>query len=80
MSFPSFLIGSLMALVPIVTVIAGLGALFRQLILHPSLSNGILTIAGALVIIGGAALVRLVLLIRQFRPAAARQQSRAEFG
>jgi phospholipase D1/2 len=78
--FAGFLAGSLIALVPTVAVISGLGALFRELLLRPSMWHGMLTIGGALILIGAASLARMVLLIRQFRPAAARQQSRAEFG
>jgi hypothetical protein len=78
--FFDYLIGTLLSLVPVVAAIAALGAMFRHLILHPSVWNSVMTMAAAFALIALAGLVRMAVLIRQFRPAAAQQLSRAEFG
>ena len=78
--FLAFFTGAALAYLPVIPAIAAIGALFRQLILHPSVWNGMTTIAAAIVLIAIAALVRTVVLVRQFRPAAEQHRSRAEFG
>ena len=78
--FRDYLIGTVLALLPVVPAIAALGAMFRHLILHPSVWNSIITMAASFALIAVAGLVRMAVLIRQFRPAAATHQSRAEFG
>ena len=78
--FIGYIVGTAIAFVPLIAAIAGLGALFRRLILHPSVWNSITTIAAAIALLAIAGVLRTIVLIRQFRPAAATHRSRAEFG
>jgi len=79
-SFSTFMAGTLLAFVPATAALAGLGALLRQTILDPATSNVLLTIGGALLLTAAAAVLRTLLLIRQFAPSVSRQRARAEFG
>jgi uncharacterized membrane protein YdjX (TVP38/TMEM64 family) len=78
--FSTFMAGTLLAFVPASAALAGLGALLRQTILDPVTSNVLLTIGGAILLTATAAVLRTLLLIRQFAPSVSRQRARAEFG
>jgi phosphatidylserine/phosphatidylglycerophosphate/cardiolipin synthase-like enzyme/uncharacterized membrane protein YdjX (TVP38/TMEM64 family) len=78
--FATFMAGTLLAFVPATAALAGLGALLRQTILEPATSNVLLTIGGAILLTAAAAILRTLLLIRQFAPSVSRQRARAEFG
>jgi phosphatidylserine/phosphatidylglycerophosphate/cardiolipin synthase-like enzyme/uncharacterized membrane protein YdjX (TVP38/TMEM64 family) len=78
--FSTFMAGTLLAFVPATAVLAGLGALLRQTILEPSTRHVLLTIGGAILVTAGAAILRTLLLIRQFAPSVSGQRARAEFG
>ena len=65
---------------PVVAALSGLGGLLRQTLLHPSVSNGAITIGAALLLIAAAAGLRTFLLIRQFAPSVSLHRDRAEFG
>ena len=76
----TFLTGTLLAFVPAVAALAGLGALLRHTLLNPTTSNVVLTIVAAILLTVAAAVLRTLLLIRQFAPSVSRQRARAEFG
>jgi membrane protein DedA with SNARE-associated domain len=78
--FPTFMAGTLFAFVPAVAALAGLGALLRQTLLDPTMSNALITIGAAILLTGLAAVLRTFLLIRQFAPSVANHRVRAEFG
>ena len=78
--FAAYLAGTLIGLTPVVAALSGLGGLLRQALLHPSVSNGAITIGAALLLIGAAAGLRTFLLIRQFAPSFSLHRDRAEFG
>jgi uncharacterized membrane protein YdjX (TVP38/TMEM64 family) len=78
--FSTFMAGTLLAFVPATAALAGLGALLRQTLLDPVTSNVLLTIGGAILLTAAAAILRTLLLIRQFAPSVSRQRARAEFG
>jgi phospholipase D1/2 len=78
--FSTFMTGTLLAFVPAIAALAGLGALLRQTLLNPTTSNVVLTIVAAVLLTVVAAVVRTLLLIRQFAPSVSRQRARAEFG
>lgn len=78
--FTTYIVGTLIALTPMVAVLSGLGGLLRQALLTPSVSNAVVTAAATLLVIGAAAALRTFLLIRQFAPAVSLQRERAEFG
>ena len=78
--FSKFMAGTLLAFVPAIAVLAGLGALLRQTLLVPTTSNVVVTIVVAILVTAAAAILRTLLLIRQFAPSVSRQRARAEFG
>ena len=78
--FSKFMAGTLLAFVPAVAALAGLGALLRHTLLVPTTSNVVLTIVAAILLTAAAAVLRTLLLIRQFAPSVSRQRARAEFG
>jgi phospholipase D1/2 len=76
----TYAIGTAIGLAPVIAALSGLGGLLRHILLHPTVSNGVITVGTALLLIGVAAGLRAFLLIRQFAPSVARQRDRAEFG
>ncbi len=78
--FFTFMAGTLLAFVPATAALAGLGALLRQTILDPATPTVLLTVGGAILLTAVAAILRTLLLIRQFAPSVSRQRARAEFG
>jgi phospholipase D1/2 len=78
--FSKFMAGTLLAFVPAIAALVGLGALLRRTLLVPTTSNVVLTIVAAILLTAAAAILRTLLLIRQFAPSVSRQRARAEFG
>lgn len=78
--FGTYMTGTTIALAPAVCALSGLGGLLRQTLLNPTASNGLRTIAGAVLLLAVASGIRTMLLIRQFAPAVSSQRGRAEFG
>jgi uncharacterized membrane protein YdjX (TVP38/TMEM64 family) len=78
--FTTYLAGTLIGLAPALFALAGLGALIRQTLLVPSLSNALLTFGAALLLAVGATVVRTVLLVRRLAPSVESHRTRAEFG
>jgi phospholipase D1/2 len=78
--FTTYIAGTVIGLAPAMFALAALGALLRQTLLFPSLSNALLTAVTAVLLIVVAALVRTFLLIRRFAPSVASHRARAEFG
>jgi phospholipase D1/2 len=78
--FTTYIAGTLIGLAPAMLALAALGALLRQTLLFPSLSNALLTAVTAVLLVATAALVRTLLLIRRFAPSVASHRARAEFG
>jgi phosphatidylserine/phosphatidylglycerophosphate/cardiolipin synthase-like enzyme/uncharacterized membrane protein YdjX (TVP38/TMEM64 family) len=78
--FSTFMTGTLLAFVPAIASLAGLGSLLRQTLLNPTTSNVVVTIVAAILLIAAAAILRTLLLIRQFAPSVSSQRARAEFG
>jgi uncharacterized membrane protein YdjX (TVP38/TMEM64 family) len=76
----TYLAGTAIGLAPIIVVLAGFGALLGRTIAHPTVANGLVTIAAGLVLIALAFALRTLLLIRQFAPSMSRHRERAEFG
>ena len=78
--FGTYITGTTIALAPAVYALSWLGGLLRQTLLSPTASNGLLTIAAAVLLLAVVWVVRAILLIRQFAPAVSSQRGRAEFG
>ena len=78
--FGTYITGTTIALAPAVYALSWLGGLLRQTLLNPTASNGLLTIAVAVLLLAVVWAVRAILLIRQFAPAVSSQRGRAEFG
>ena len=78
--FSTFMAGTLLAFVPAIAALAGLGALLRQTLLVPTTWNVVQTIVAAILLTTAAAILRTLLLIRQFAPSVSQQRARAEFG
>jgi uncharacterized membrane protein YdjX (TVP38/TMEM64 family) len=78
--FPTYMTGTLLAFVPAIAALSGLGALLRQTLLAPTIANVLLTIGAAILLTAAAAILRTLLLIRQFAPSMSGQRARAEFG
>ena len=76
----TYLAGTVIGAVPMIVALTGLGALLRQTLLEPSITNGLLTVGAAVLLTAAAALLRTFLLIRQFAPSVSNQRVRAEFG
>jgi phosphatidylserine/phosphatidylglycerophosphate/cardiolipin synthase-like enzyme/uncharacterized membrane protein YdjX (TVP38/TMEM64 family) len=78
--FATYLAGTMLALVPAVAVLTGLGGLLRHTILNPSVANGVTTIGAFVIAFACASGVRTFLLLRQFAPAISSHRGGAEFG
>lgn len=78
--FATYLAGTMIALVPTVAALSGLGGLLRHTLMNPAVSNGLTTIGVAVLVFGCVAALRGFLLMRQFAPAVSSQRTRAEFG
>jgi len=78
--FSTFMTGTLLAFVPAIASLAALGSLLRQTLLNPTTSNVFVTIVAAIFLTAAAAVLRTLLLIRQFAPSVSSQRARAEFG
>jgi uncharacterized membrane protein YdjX (TVP38/TMEM64 family) len=72
--------GTLIGLAPGIVALAGVGALLRRALLHPSAQSGLLAIGAALAILLAAALLRAFLLARQFASSLHGHRAGAEFG
>jgi phospholipase D1/2 len=79
-AFPTYLAGTLIGLAPAMFALAGLGALLRQSLLFPSMSNALITVGAAVLIGVAAVVVRALVLIRRLGPSISRHRTRAEFG
>jgi phosphatidylserine/phosphatidylglycerophosphate/cardiolipin synthase-like enzyme/uncharacterized membrane protein YdjX (TVP38/TMEM64 family) len=75
-----YLTGTVLAFVPASAALAGLGALLRRTMLEPTPGQVGTTIAAAILLIAAVAILRTLLLIRQFAPSVSNQRARAEFG
>ena len=78
--FAAFLAGTAIGLIPAVAALTGLGALVRHTVLHPSITNALMTVGAALALTACAVTLRTLLLIRQFAPSMSSHRARAEFG
>jgi uncharacterized membrane protein YdjX (TVP38/TMEM64 family) len=78
--FATYMTGTVLAFVPAVAALAGLGALLRWTVLDPTMSHGLITIGAAVLLTALAAILRTLLLIRQFAPSVSDHRARAEFG
>ena len=78
--FATYLAGTVVALVPAVAALTGLGGLLRHTLLNPSVSNGLTTIGAFVIVFAFASGLRTFLLIRQFAPAISSHRGGAEFG
>jgi uncharacterized membrane protein YdjX (TVP38/TMEM64 family) len=78
--FATYMTGTLLAFVPAIVTLTGLGALLRRTLLDPTTSNVLLTIGAVILITAAGAVLRTLLLIRQFASSVSRQRARAEFG
>jgi uncharacterized membrane protein YdjX (TVP38/TMEM64 family) len=78
--FGAYLATTIVASVPIIGVLSGLGTLLRDTLQSPSIGQAALTIGAALVLMGVATVLRTLFLIRQFAPSVSRQREGAEFG
>jgi uncharacterized membrane protein YdjX (TVP38/TMEM64 family) len=76
----TYIVGTLIGLVPTVFAGAGLGNLMRYTLIVPTVSNLLLTVGAALLVVTAAALIRTLLLIRRFAPTLASHRTQAEFG
>jgi hypothetical protein len=72
--------GTAIALVPAIAVLTGLGALLRHTLLNPTLSNGLLTIGAAALLVALAAGLRAIVLVRRLASAVSDHRKSAEFG
>lgn len=78
--FATFMTGTLLAFVPGIAALSFLGGLLRQTILEPTTSHVLITIGAVVLLTACTAVLRTLLLIRQFAPSVSRQRARAEFG
>ena len=78
--FATYLLGTLLAFVPAIAALAGLGALLRRTLLDPTTPHVLMTIGATILLTAAAAGLRTLLLIRQFAPSVTSQRARAEFG
>jgi hypothetical protein len=69
-----------MTLLPALFALAGVGALVRDALLHPSLSNQVISTGAAVLVILIATILRATLMIRQFAPSITRHRKLTEFG
>jgi uncharacterized membrane protein YdjX (TVP38/TMEM64 family) len=78
--FSTYLAGTAIGLAPVVFAFAGLGALLHHTLMNLSISNALITLGAAVLIVALAVLTRTLLLARRFAPSVARHRSRVEFG
>ena len=78
--FVRFLAGTVIGAAPAIVVLSAFGALLRDTLLRPSMSNSLAAIATAGLLFLLARAIRTFLLIRQFAPSVAGHRARAEFG
>jgi phosphatidylserine/phosphatidylglycerophosphate/cardiolipin synthase-like enzyme/uncharacterized membrane protein YdjX (TVP38/TMEM64 family) len=78
--FRTYMFATLLALVPAIAALSGLGALLRRTILDPTTTHVLLTVGAAILLTAAATILRTLLLIRQFAPSVSHQRARAEFG
>jgi phospholipase D1/2 len=78
--FGSYLMGSILGLLPVVIVLSGIGSLIRSALLSPAWSHTFLAVVGVLGVCVLAFAVRSLLLMRQFSPTERRYRERTEFG
>ena len=78
--FGAYLAGSAIALIPTIAAFTGLGALWQEAVLRPSVARISGTAAATIVLAAAAVALRAFLLIRRFAPSLSRQRERAEFG
>ena len=78
--FSTFMAGTVIGVAPAVIALSALGGLLRGALLHPSISNGLVTIGAAGLLLVLASALRTLLLIRQFAPSVTSHRDRAEFG
>jgi phosphatidylserine/phosphatidylglycerophosphate/cardiolipin synthase-like enzyme/uncharacterized membrane protein YdjX (TVP38/TMEM64 family) len=76
----TYMLGTFIGLLPTVFAVAGLGALVRYALVHPTLPNLLLAVGASLLLVTAAALIRTLLLIRRFAPTLASHRAQAEFG
>jgi phosphatidylserine/phosphatidylglycerophosphate/cardiolipin synthase-like enzyme len=69
-----------MTLLPVLLAFAGVGALVRDVLLHPSVTNRLISTGAAVLVIVIATILRATLLIRQSAPSITRHRKLAEFG
>ncbi|HEY7187414.1 MAG TPA: phospholipase D-like domain-containing protein [Vicinamibacterales bacterium] len=67
-------------LAPTLLALAGLGALVRDALLHPALSNRLMSIGAAVLVVLVATVLRAALQLRQFAPSITRHRKLTEFG
>jgi len=67
-------------LAPTLLALAGIGALVRDVLLHPTVSNQLMTIGAAVLVVFVATILRAALQLRQFAPSIARHRKLTEFG
>ncbi|HEY7450324.1 MAG TPA: VTT domain-containing protein, partial [Vicinamibacterales bacterium] len=78
--FAAYMTGTAISLIPTLAALIVLGTLLRHTLLYPSVSNGLITIGTAVILVCVAAGLRTFLLARQFAPSVASHRNRAEFG
>jgi uncharacterized membrane protein YdjX (TVP38/TMEM64 family) len=78
--FRTYIAGTLLGLAPAALALGVLGALLRQLLLHPSVANAMAAVGAAAVLLAAAAALRTFLLIRRFAPSVSTHRAQAEFG
>jgi hypothetical protein len=67
-------------LAPMLLAVAGIGALVRDVLLHPSLTNQLVSTGAAVLVILLATILRATLQIRQAAPSITRHRRLTEFG
>jgi uncharacterized membrane protein YdjX (TVP38/TMEM64 family) len=78
--FDSYLMGSILGLLPVVIVLSGIGSLIRAALLSAAWSYAFVAVIGVLAACVLAFAVRSLLLMRQFSPSERRHRERAQFG
>ena len=78
--FPVYLAGTVIGVLPSVVALTGLGALLGHTLRHPTLSNALVTAGVTVGLVAVAAVLRALLLLRQFAPSLSGHRERAEFG
>src|SRR5688572_26163712 len=74
--FGAYLAGSAIALIPTIAAFTGLGALWQEAVLRPSVARISGTAAATIVLAAAAVALRAFLLIRRFAPSLSRQRER----